>query len=89
MLDAGAEGGSRDAPIGGSHQEDEVLSGPAATVLKAMGGRGGWWLDRLIASTGLGVGPVGCALVELALARKVEEGPLGFYSPMPTALRAG
>ncbi len=89
MLGPPLEDGSHDAPIGGSHQQDEVLSADAARVLEAMGGRGGWWLDRLIASTGLGVGPVGCALVELALARKVEEGPLGFYSPEPRALRSG
>ncbi len=79
----------RTAPSKPAPPSDEALSEGACRVLRAMGARGGWWLDRLIEATGLGVMPVNGALLELALAGQVEEGPLGFYSPVSGALMTG
>ena len=64
-----------------NHARDDGLSDHARLVLAAMGSGGRWHSDRLIESTKLGVGPVGGALLELALAGKIREAPLGYYSP--------
>ena len=87
---AGAACRAKGAPLGGSaalgeadpsQVQNEGLSEHARLVLAAMGNRGGWHSDRLIESTKLGFGTVCGAVLELALAGKIQEEPLGYYSP--------
>jgi hypothetical protein len=54
----------------------------ATTVLRAMGGRGGWTADGLIEATGLGAGRVAAALVVLELDERAVSDGLGRFSPV-------
>ncbi len=49
------------------------LSDAGATLLATMGSRGGWTVDRLVETTGFGVGVVTGALLELRLAGQAVE----------------
>jgi hypothetical protein len=53
-----------------------------ATVLRAMGGRGGWTADGLIEATGLGAGRFAAALVVLELDKRAVSDGLGRFSPV-------
>ena len=59
----------------------EPLVVDAATLLRAMGGRGGWTADALIEATGLGAARVAAALAVLQLERRAESDGLGRFSP--------
>jgi hypothetical protein len=63
----------------------------ATTLLRAMGGRGGWTADALTEATGLGAGRVAAALIALQVERRAVPDGFGRFSPVaaPSGVGAG
>ncbi|MFC1642694.1 hypothetical protein ACFL5O_08410 [Myxococcota bacterium] len=67
---------------GPERQSRSELSQEAAQLLASMGHRGGWHVDLLCEKSRPSVTEVAFAMVQLELARRVEQHGMGLYKPL-------